>query len=148
MNIQESLEDFGVKLAFAEANASDLVVGKNDGGPSHHVPEGGKKMDVAKRAAKRKAVVYGCISAALYAVLYAKSETIMTYFTKGHFFAVLPVAAAFLFSFVHGNFTGNFWTALGVNASSKATSKPTVEKPLTQRPTKRPDQRPRARAQM
>jgi len=142
MSMQQSLEDFGVQLAFAEANVENPPHR-----PGNHKHKGSKmdqKKDVSRRNARRKAYVYGAISLALYAVLYAKSQTIMTYFTKGHLFALLPVAAAFLFSYVHGTFTGNFWTALGVNASAKAIRKPTVEAPLTQQPTRRP----RARAQM
>jgi len=45
-----------------------------------------------------------------------------------------------LVSFIHGSFTGNFWTALGIEASKKVTSR--VEQPATQ-PAKRVRPRPR-----
>jgi hypothetical protein len=54
-------------------------------------------------------------------------------------YALLPVSAAFLVSFIHGSFTGNFWTALGIEASKKVTR---VELPATQ-PAKRVRPRPR-----
>lgn len=137
MIMQQALEDFGVKLAFAEANIlaantpSDLDGTRNSKATS-------RQPNSARRQARRKAYIYGAFSLVLYAILFAKADAIMNTFTKGHFFAVLPVAAAFLFSYVHGTFTGSFWTAMGVNASNKATRKPTVEAPLTQRPTRRP----------
>jgi len=65
------------------------------------------------------AIILGIVSLALYWVLLTQQEVINTYFTKGGVYAFLPIAAAFLFSVVHGNFTGNFWTVLGVEASKK-----------------------------
>jgi len=65
------------------------------------------------------AIILGIISFALYAVLLTQQEVVNEYFTKGGVYAFLPIAAAFLFSLVHGNFTGNFWTVLGVEASKK-----------------------------
>ena len=65
------------------------------------------------------AIILGIISLALYAVLLTQQEVVNEYFTKGGVYAFLPIAAAFLFSLVHGNFTGNFWTVLGVEASMK-----------------------------
>jgi hypothetical protein len=34
-------------------------------------------------------------------------------------YAFLPIITAFLFSIVHGSFTGNFWTLLGIEAAKK-----------------------------
>ena len=65
------------------------------------------------------AIILGIISLALYVGLLTQQEVVNEYFTKGGVYAFLPIAAAFLFSFVHGNFTGNFWTVLGVEASKK-----------------------------
>jgi drug/metabolite transporter superfamily protein YnfA len=64
-------------------------------------------------------IILGIVSFALYAVLLTQQEVVNEYFTKGGVYAFLPIAAAFLFSLVHGNFTGNFWTVLGVEASKK-----------------------------
>ena len=84
-------------------------------------------------------VIFGLITAALYAAVFLNSGVVMKYFTKGGLYALLPVGTAFLFSFVHGAFTGNFWTALGIEASKKVTR---VEVPATQ-PAKRVRPRPR-----
>ena len=65
------------------------------------------------------AIILGIISLALYVVLLTQQEVVNTYFTKGGMYAFLPILTAFIFSFVHGNFTGNFWTVLGVEASKK-----------------------------
>ena len=54
-------------------------------------------------------------------------------------YAALPVLTAFLFSFVHGAFTGSFWSALGIEASKKSSR---VELPAT-KPAKRVRPRPR-----
>ena len=65
------------------------------------------------------AIILGIISLALYVGLLTQQEVVNQYFTKGGVYAFLPIATAFIFSFVHGNFTGNFWTVLGVEASKK-----------------------------
>jgi hypothetical protein len=65
------------------------------------------------------AIILGIISVALYVGLLTQQEVVNEYFTKGGVYAFLPIVAAFLFSFVHGNFTGNFWTVLGIEASKK-----------------------------
>jgi hypothetical protein len=64
-------------------------------------------------------LITGTIAIALYAVLLAKQGLINDYFARGGVFAFLPIATAFVFSFVHGSFTGNFWTVLGVEARKK-----------------------------
>ncbi len=66
-----------------------------------------------------KAVIFGVLSIAIYACLYAYEASIIDNFAKGGFFAFLPIAAAFLVSYVHGSFTGSFWSLLGVEASKK-----------------------------
>ena len=65
------------------------------------------------------AIILGIISLGLYVGLLTQQEVVNEYFTKGGVYAFLPIATAFIFSFVHGNFTGNFWTVLGVEASKK-----------------------------
>ena len=98
------------------------------------------KLAQQKRAkAARNAVIFGVITAAFYAAVFLNEGTVMKYFTMGGTYALLPVSAAFLVSFIHGAFTGNFWSALGIEASKKVTR---VEQPAT-RPTKRVQPRPR-----
>ena len=73
----------------------------------------------SKKKPYAAAIIMGIASLALYAGLLTQQGVINEYFTKGGVYAFLPIAAAFIFSFVHGNFTGNFWTVLGVEASKK-----------------------------
>jgi len=66
-----------------------------------------------------KAVFFGALSAALYMLLFVYEEPILTNFARGGFFAFLPILVAFVISYVHGSFTGSFWSVLGVEASKK-----------------------------
>ena len=77
--------------------------------------------------AKLRAAVFGLGSIALYGTLYAFSDTILHYCARGGFYNVLPIGAVFLFSYVHGSFASNAWTALGIEASLKSTKKATKE---------------------
>jgi hypothetical protein len=98
------------------------------------------KLAQQKRAkAAKSAVIFGLLTGAFYAAIFLNEGTVMKYFTMGGAYAFLPVGAAFLVSFIHGSFTGNFWTALGIEASKKVTR---VELPATQ-PAKRVRPRPR-----
>jgi hypothetical protein len=92
-----------------------------------------------RRKALKNTVVFGLLTAAFYLAVFLNEGTVMKYFTKGGMYAFFPVTAAFLVSFIHGAFTGNFWTALGIEASKKVTR---VELPATQ-PAKRVRPRPR-----
>ena len=63
------------------------------------------------------AIVMGVFSIGMYALLFIKQDLVNATFGKGGAYALLPIATAFVFSFVHGSFTGNFWTALGIEAA-------------------------------
>lgn len=98
------------------------------------------KLAQQKRVnALKGAVIFGLVTAACYLAVFLNSALVMKYFTRGGIYALLPVGTAFLFSFVHGAFTGNFWSALGIEASKKVTR---AELPAAQ-PAKRV--RPRSR---
>ncbi len=64
-------------------------------------------------------VFMGIISLLLYWVLLSEQGIINKLFTRGGLYAFLPIAAAFIFSYVHGSFTGHFWSALGIEAAKK-----------------------------
>jgi phosphate/sulfate permease len=65
-------------------------------------------------------IVSGMVSGALYLSLYLYEREIMAAFTRTDgWFPVLPVLAAFVFSFAHGAFTGYFWDVLGIKARRK-----------------------------
>ena len=70
-----------------------------------------------KKKAFVSAVVMGALSIGLYALLFVKQDLVNATFGKGGMYALLPIVTAFAFSFFHGSFTGNFWTALGVEAA-------------------------------
>ncbi len=66
-----------------------------------------------------KTIVLGTASIGMYILLLTRQDLVSETFVKGGAFAFLPIATAFLFSLIHGSFTGNFWSSLGVEASKK-----------------------------
>lgn len=85
-----------------------------------------------------KTIVFGILSAALYAGVFAFADTIAAHFAQGSYWAAGPIATVFLFSYVHGEFTGNLWSVLGVEATRKTARKQeTATKPATVRPAAR-----------
>jgi hypothetical protein len=71
-----------------------------------------------------KAVLYGVASLALYAALFAHADQFLEWARRTRdgekWLALVPVAVAFVFSFVHGAFTGHFWEVLGLRAAAGA----------------------------
>ncbi len=92
----------------------------------------------------KKTIGYGLITAALYGAVFWNSDTVMSYFTKGGFYAALPVATVFIFSFAHGSFASNLWSLMGIKPIKKDALQPSVSKTVT--PTKKVQKRPRAYA--
>lgn len=86
-----------------------------------------------RRKAGKQAAVFGALSLALYAAVFAFADPVTALFAKGGVYTLLPVGTVFVFSYVHGNFAGNVWTALGIEASSSAGKK--AEKAETARRT-------------
>lgn len=78
---------------------------------------------MAQSSSKKKPVgkmlVMGLLSIGLYALLLSKQDIINNTFGKGGVYALLPIATAFIFSYIHGAFTGHFWTVLGIEAAKK-----------------------------
>jgi len=74
-------------------------------------------------SAKLKALVFGAASIALYSLVFTHADTVLHYCARGGFYNLLPVSAVFLFSYVHGSFASNTWTALGIEASHKSAKK-------------------------
>ncbi len=64
-------------------------------------------------------IIMGCLSAALYSALLLNQDLLNRYCGLGGAYAFFPIATAFVFSFVHGSFTGDFWTVLGIEAARK-----------------------------
>ncbi len=100
------------------------------------------KTEVKKKKIVIQTLVYGAITAALYAAVFTHATSITELFARGGVYAALPIATVFVFSFAHGAFSSNLWSVLGIEAISKpATKRQTVSTP-------RPTQKPRARLRM
>lgn len=63
-----------------------------------------------------RSAVWGAASIAAYFLLYLFEEEIIALVGRGGWYFLLPVATAFLFSYLHGTFTGYFWDILGIKA--------------------------------
>jgi len=77
---------------------------------------------MAERVKKKpvgKFLVFAILSTVLYFILLTKQDLITAYFTRGRFYAFLPLITAFIFSYVHGNTTDLFWRVLGVEAKKR-----------------------------
>lgn len=100
------------------------------------------RSDAKKKKALIRTAIFGAVSAVLYAAVFTHANFIVHFFAKGGVYAALPVATVFVFSFAHGSFASNLWSALGIEAITKQPAKrPTVTAP-------RPAQRPRPRVRM
>jgi hypothetical protein len=104
-------------------------------------------MAVTHSATKKKplvkTIVFGAVTVALYAAVFTHADSILQLFTRGGYYAALPIATVFIFSFAHGTFASNLWSMLGIEAITKQPAKrPEV------RPVPRPTQRPRPRARL
>ncbi len=129
--LREKLEAMGAAVAFAESGeftmAEEIMRGTENRMNKNDRTTTSVASKKRKKAAQR-AVVFGVVSVSLYLAVFSFTQPIMSYFTKGGFYAVLPVLTVFLFSYVHGSFASNVWTALGIEASHSATK--TAEKPV------------------
>ncbi len=83
----------------------------------------------------------GLLSAGLYAAVFTHSDSVMHYFTRGNWFAALPIATVFVFSFAHGYFAHNLWSLLGIQAIKQDRVRETERKVIEKRKTAR--KRPR-----
>jgi hypothetical protein len=66
-----------------------------------------------------KALVSGLAAGILYYLLFLNEDLIVATFAKGKFYALLPIATAFIFSIAHGTFTGAFWELFGIEAKKQ-----------------------------
>lgn len=98
--------------------------------------------DPKKKSLWRKTFVYGLISVGLYTVTFSQADLVMKYFTRGAWYAVLPIATVFIFSFAHGAFANYLWSALGIDP----TQKKTAVRPEKEQPVERKRPRPRLHA--
>jgi hypothetical protein len=70
-----------------------------------------------------KAVLYGAASVALYVLLYCYADETVELARRTHegekIWFLAPIVIAFVFSYVHGGFTGHFWDAIGLGPAGK-----------------------------
>ena len=93
-----------------------------------------------------KMIAFGMLSAALYTTLLMNQSSITALFTRGAWYAALPIATAFAISFIHGGFTSYFWSVLGVEATKKSLrTQPEVTRTYDR---ERPQPQPRLRARV
>lgn len=64
----------------------------------------------------RKLLLWGLLSVGLYGLLWTFESEILALSAHGRWYFSVPIAIAFLFSFVHGHFTAEFWDSLGIQA--------------------------------
>lgn len=82
-----------------------------------------------------KTIGFGAVTAALYAAVFLNGSSVMKYFTRGGWYAALPIATVFVISFVHGAFAHHLWSALGIEAVKRVQPRPEAKRPV---PRKRP----------
>jgi hypothetical protein len=75
------------------------------------------------RAKRIKLVLLGLASTSLYILLYIFNDDLkhigQTIRGGEKVYFLVPIVIAFVFSFVHGAFTGHFWDVLGMKAKPK-----------------------------
>jgi hypothetical protein len=105
----------------------------------------GMSATTSRKRHVKNCFVFGALTAAVYAAVFCNQGLVMTYFTKGGIYALLPVAVVFAVSYAHGNFTSSFWSALGIEGSKSAGTKKAVVREQTPASADiRKDSRPRA----
>lgn len=75
-----------------------------------------------KREGLLPLILFGALSALLYFLLYLYSDVLLdlavTVREGEKLFFLVPIIVALIFSFVHGSFTGRFWSYLGLEAKA------------------------------
>ena len=112
---------------------------KNNKGDTSMVASNSSKAVVIGKTAG-----YGVLSAAFCAAAFSRSDTIAQVCSRGGWYAALPIATVMVFSFVHGTFAHNLWSALGIEAFKRDQVRQTEHKVIEKRKLQR--KRPRAYA--
>lgn len=112
------------------------------------VEEKGNGMTCENAVEKKKPVAqtvgYGLLTAGLYGVVFANADALMHSFTKGGWYAALPITTAIVFSFAHGAFASNLWSLMGIEARKPGLKRQTDQQVVRQR--KQAQKRPRVQA--
>ena len=75
-------------------------------------------MQAERNRGLKRTLSYGAVSVALYYLLYLFNSDILALSKEGRWNFVVPMIIAFVFSIVHGNFTGQFWDLFGIKAKT------------------------------
>jgi len=141
----------GIELILTDSEQNKLEIGRYSSIPAYsfitQYKQRGESIMAELENNKKpvgKMVGYGIGSAILYTAVFMNADIVTTYFTRGSWYAALPIATVFVFSFVHGAFASNLWSVLGIEAQ-KSTGKQLDQKKSIQ-VSKRPVTRPRAYA--
>lgn len=66
-----------------------------------------------------KMLAFGAVSLLLYVLAFWNQDRLVGYMSLGSWYAALPIATVFLFSFVHGAFANYLWKVLGIRAKRR-----------------------------
>jgi hypothetical protein len=88
-----------------------------------------------------KTVLWAVPTIGIYTALFANQTTVMKYFTKGSYYAALPILTAIIVSFVHGAFASQCLETLGISARKSTAPSPSIKK--QKQPVVKKDQRAR-----
>lgn len=99
---------------------------------------------IEKRKPVAQVVGYGALTAVLYATAFLNADTLMQVFTRGGWYASLPIATVFAFSFAHGAFASHLWSLLGIDALKRDALRQTERAIMRKKKTAK--KRPRAYA--
>ncbi|HYA40593.1 MAG TPA: hypothetical protein VEF34_04790 [Syntrophobacteraceae bacterium] len=110
--------------------------------------KGGNLMPAQRESSKAGAIGktagYGLLSAVGLAAVFAHAGTVAQVFSRGGWYAALPIATVLVFSFVHGAFAHNLWSLLGIEALKRDQVRRSEHKVIQKRKQQR--RRPRAYA--
>ncbi len=76
-------------------------------------------QSITKKKPIWQMIVMGVISITLFAALFTNQDLVSSAFTRGGWYAFLPIGTALIFSVVHGSFTSHFWTVMGIEAAKQ-----------------------------
>lgn len=92
----------------------------------------GQQSITSKKSLSIKTVGFGLGTVALYAAVFANADAVAQYCARGGWYAALPIATVFAFSFIHGTFASSLWSLLGIEAVKKDALRQTEKKVLHQ----------------
>ncbi len=134
LNQQEIASHFAIPVFSVISNSLNTRGGRNMA----------NEQSIQKRKPWGQTIGYGVVTAALYAAVFLNGDAVAHYFARGGWYAALPIATVFVFSFAHGAFASNLWSLLGIEAIKRGTLREVERKVVSKR--KQARKKPRAYA--